>query len=64
MNTNQPLVSIFCPTYNCEKYIRQCLDGFVIQKTTFPVEIIVHDDASIDNTANIVKEYEAKYPQR
>ena len=63
MNTNQPLVSIFCPTYNCEKYIRQCLDGFVIQKTTFPVEIIVHDDASIDNTANIVKEYEAKYPQ-
>lgn len=59
---SKPLVSICCLTYNHENYIRQCLDGFVMQKTTFPFEILVHEDASTDNTANIVKEYEAQYP--
>lgn len=56
-----PLVSIVCITYNHEKYIRNCLDGFVMQKTTFPFEILIHDDASTDNTANIIKDYEKKY---
>jgi len=60
---NHPLVSLFCPTYNHEKYIRQCLDGFIMQKTNFPFEIVVHDDASTDNTVQIIKEYEEKYPQ-
>ncbi len=59
---NQPLVSIVCLTYNHEAYIRECLDGFVMQQTNFPIEIIVHDDASTDSTATIVKEYEEKYP--
>lgn len=57
-----PLVSICCCTYNHEKYIRQCLDGFVMQQTTFAFEILVHEDASTDNTANIIREYESKYP--
>ena len=57
-----PLVSVVCTTYNHEKYIRQCLDGFVMQKTTFPIEIIVHDDASTDDTVRIVREYEEKHP--
>ena len=52
------MLSIVCTTYNHEKYIRETLDGFVIQKTSFPFEIIVHDDASSDRTPNIVKEYE------
>ena len=56
------MLSIVCTTYNHEKYIRETLDGFVIQKTSFPFEIIVHDDASSDRTPNIVKEYEEKYP--
>ncbi|MCP9612683.1 glycosyltransferase [Coprobacter tertius] len=57
-----PLVSIRCLAFNHEKYIRQCLDGFVMQRTTFPVEIIVHDDASTDGTAAIIREYAERYP--
>ena len=57
-----PLVTIRCATYNHEPYIRQCLDGFVIQKTDFSFEVIVHDDASTDGTAKIIREYAEKYP--
>ena len=57
-----PLVSICCVTYNHEPYIRQCLDGFMMQKTDFPFEVIIHDDASTDGTADIIREYEARYP--
>lgn len=56
------LVSIRCCTYNHEPYIRQCLEGFVMQKTNFRFEAIVHDDASTDGTANIIREYAEKYP--
>ena len=59
---DQLLVSICCQTYNHEKFIAQCLDGFVMQKTNFRFEILVHEDASTDNTASIIKEYESKYP--
>lgn len=61
-NVAQPLVSIRCLTYNHAPYIRQCLDGFVMQKTNFKFEAIVHDDASTDGTADIVREYATKYP--
>ena len=57
-----PLVNIRCITYNHEPYIRQCLEGFVMQKTTFPFEAVVHDDASTDGTATIIREYAEKYP--
>jgi len=57
-----PLVSIKCFVYNHEPYLRQCLDGFVMQKTDFPFEAIVHDDASTDNSAAIIREYAEKYP--
>ena len=60
---SQPLVSIVCEVYNHEPYLRQCLDGFVMQKTSFPYEILIHDDASTDGSANIIREYEAKYPE-
>jgi glycosyltransferase involved in cell wall biosynthesis len=60
---DKPAVSICCVTYNHERYIRQCLDGFVLQKTNFPFEVLVHEDASLDSTASIVKEYELNYPQ-
>lgn len=60
---NQPLVSVRCATYNHEKYIAQALDSFLMQDTNFPFEIVVHDDASTDKTADIIREYEAKYPK-
>jgi len=55
-------VSICCITYNQEKYIAECLESLVSQKTNFDYEIIVHDDASTDNTPKIIKEYQEKYP--
>lgn len=59
----QILVTICCTAYNQETYIEQCLDGFVMQKTNFLFEAIVHDDASTDNTAEIIKKYAEKYPR-
>jgi len=58
-----PVVSIFCITYNHEKFIRDAIEGFLAQETTFPVEILIHDDASTDGTTEILREFEAKYPQ-
>lgn len=55
-------VSIRCFTYNHERFIRQCLEGVVMQKTDFRFEAIVHDDASTDNTAAVIREYAEKYP--
>jgi glycosyltransferase involved in cell wall biosynthesis len=60
---NLPLVTVICTSFNHESFIRECLDGFVLQKTTFPFEVIVHDDASTDSTQQIVKEYQSKHPR-
>lgn len=62
MNKIKPLVAIHCLVYNHEPYLKECLDGFVMQKTDFPFVAIVHDDASTDNSAAIIREYEQKYP--
>jgi len=61
--TQEPLVSICCITYNHEKYIRDAIEGFLMQETDFPFEIIIHDDASTDKTADIIRDYEKKYPK-
>lgn len=60
--SNEIMVSISCLVYNHGKYLRQCLDGMVHQKTNFKYEILVHDDASTDDSAQIIREYEEKYP--
>jgi glycosyltransferase involved in cell wall biosynthesis len=59
---DHPLVSVLTITYNHAPYIRDCLEGIVSQQTNFPFELIVHDDASTDGTADIVREYSEKYP--
>ncbi len=55
-------VSIYCAVYNHALYLRQCLNGFVMQKTNFKYEAIIHDDASTDDSVAIIKEYALKYP--
>lgn len=64
MEASIPLVSVWCPTFNHESYIHICLDSILNQKTSFPFEIIVHDDASKDNTQKILLEYKIKYPDK
>lgn len=58
-----PLVSVLCTTFNQEVYIEDALRGFLMQKTDFPFEIVIHDDASIDGTVDILKAYAQRYPQ-
>lgn len=58
----KPRVSILCITYNQGRFIRDALDGFIMQKTNFPFEVLIHDDASTDGTADIIREYAKKYP--
>lgn len=62
MDKDNILVSIRCTTYNQEKYIGKCLEGFISQVTNFRFVAIVHDDASKDNTAGIIRQYAEKYP--
>lgn len=58
------MVSVLCTAYNHESYIREALDSMLNQKTDFAYEILVSDDVSTDRTADIIREYEAKYPDK
>ncbi|WP_286031714.1 glycosyltransferase [Phocaeicola coprophilus] len=64
INNITPLVSITIATYQQVNYIKNCLDGVLMQKTNFPFEIIVGEDGSIDGTQEICKEYAKKYPNK
>lgn len=57
------MVTVVCLTYNHADFIREALDGFVAQQAPWPFEVLVHDDASTDGTAEIVREYERRYPE-
>ena len=60
-NIEKPQLTVLCTTYNHEKYIEETIQGFLIQETDFPFEIIIHDDASTDHTADIIRRYEARF---
>ena len=59
---NEVKVTVICLTYNHEAWIRDALESFVQQRTPWPVEVLVHDDASTDGTASVIREYESRYP--
>lgn len=59
-----PEVSVVCIAYNQSEFISRCLDSIFTQITDFPFEVIVHDDASTDGTAEIIKKYAKKYPDQ
>lgn len=56
------MVSVSCLVYNHASYLRQCLDSILSQKTNFRFELLIHDDASTDESADIIREYEERYP--
>lgn len=58
----KPVVSVVVLTYNQEQYIAQALDSILNQERNFSIEVLVNDDCSSDKTAEIVKQYQQKYP--
>lgn len=63
-SVNTVQVSIICCTYNHEDYIAEAVKSFLMQRTSFPFEILIHDNASTDNTTDILKQLESKYPKQ
>lgn len=59
----EPVISIICNTYNQEKYIADALESFLMQQVSVPFEILVHDDASTDGTADVIRAYEQRFPE-
>lgn len=62
-NSSEPLVSVGCITYNHKNYIEEAIQSFLMQETDFPFEVIIHDDASTDDTPKIIKRYAKNYPK-
>jgi glycosyltransferase involved in cell wall biosynthesis len=60
----RPLVSCHIITYNQKDYISKCIEGALMQETSFPYEIVIGDDCSTDGTREILLEYEKKYPEK
>ncbi len=64
ISEQQPVVSVCVQTYQHVNYIKQCLDGILMQQTNFPIEILLGEDASTDGTREICLEYASKHPDK
>lgn len=64
INSIVPIVSVCVATYQHVNYIKACIEGAVMQKTKFPIEIIIGDDGSVDGTTEICKQYAEQYPDK
>ena len=58
-----PKISVIVPVYNTEKYIAKCLNSILVQQMQ-DFEIIVVNDGSTDNSENVIKDFERKYPDK
>lgn len=56
-------VSIVCIVFNQERYIEETIKSFLLQRTTFAIEIIIHDDVSSDASVAIIEKYKSLYPR-
>lgn len=61
MNTSPILVSVCMITYNHESYIRQAIEGVLMQKGNFEIELVIGEDCSPDKTRRICEEYSSRY---
>jgi glycosyltransferase involved in cell wall biosynthesis len=61
---HKPKVSVCVISYNHERYIADCLESIVSQKTNFKYEIVVGDDCSSDKTQEIIDEFKKRYPSK
>lgn len=59
--SKNPLLTVFTATYNQKKYIKQCIESVLAQKTKYPFKHLIIDDASTDGTQEILKEYAQQY---
>ena len=64
MQTQKALVTVILPTHNHAPFIAQAIESVLMQQTEFPFDILLHDDASTDGTADICREYAARYPEK
>jgi glycosyltransferase involved in cell wall biosynthesis len=64
MEQTKPLVTVILPTHNHAPFVARAVESILAQRTTFPFDILIHDDASTDGTADIVKRYAARYPEK
>ncbi len=62
MRESDALLTVICTTYNHKDYIKETLDGILMQKTAFKFKVIIHDDASTDGTSDVVRKYAEQYP--
>lgn len=58
------MVSVIVTTFNHGKFLCDCLDSVLSQVCNFRIEIVIHDDASEDNTQDIIREYQKEYPSQ
>ncbi len=63
-STTPPVVVVCLQTFNQKDYVEQALRSLLFQKTNFSYQILVHDDASTDGTAEILRDYYKRYPEQ
>ena len=64
MEQTKPLVTVIIPTHDHAPFLARAIDSVLAQQTSFPFDILLHDDASTDGTAQIAQNYAARYPER